>query len=448
MTAQIAWEWLAVGVGLGWSVALPVGLLIRERLRRTCDELRIRLERLAEVEAELTQVRAERDDSVRQIAVLEEKLTQESRRVEEARALLEAAEQRLADTFKALSQDALAQSQRLFLQQAEQAFKRLQGEAEHELEKKHLAVEALVKPIDEHLQRLQAEISEIEKSRIGAYQALKAQLDDLLTTHLPRLYKETEHLNRALRQPAARGRWGEVQLKRVVEMAGMIAYCDFEEQVGGKEGDRALRPDLIVRLPNRRLVVVDAKVPLEAYLKAMEAEDDHTRKDYLKKHASHLRRHIQQLGQKSYFEQFDCAPEFVVLFIPGEAFFSAALHADPELIEYGVANKVIPASPTTLIALLKAVAYGWQQENIAQSAEEIRRLGKELYERIAKVAEHWRNMGSQLDRVVKSYNEATSSLETRLLPTARKFQTLKGEEKELALMKLTQRVYRLPDELS
>ncbi len=395
---QEAWLWWGIGgVLLGWLTALPVALLVNQRLRT-------------------------------QKAVLEEQLRNE---------------ERMANAFKALSKDVLAENSQLFLQQAEQAFKRLQVSAVYELEEKRSAIETLVTPIGESLTKVQAAVDAVEKARIEAYGALRQQLDDLLRTHLPSLHKETQNLVRALRQPAVRGRWGEVQLRRVVEMAGMVAYCDFEEQVS--RGDGALRPDLVVRLPNRRWVVVDAKAPLEDYLKAAEAEDGDLRRDHLKKHAEQLKIHIRQLARKSYFEQFESTPEFVVLFLPGEAFFSAALQADPNLIEYGVENKVVPASPTTLIALLKAVAYGWQQERMAQSAEEILRLGKELYERIAKVAEHWQKMGNQLERTVEHYNEATRSLESRLLSTARKFQELRQDaaEAELTLAPIDKSVQTL-----
>ncbi len=439
------WLGLIGGVLLGWLTALPVLLLVNQRLRREADRLQFELDQAAPRLEQLVSIQTELEQTRTQKAVLEEKLSQEHLRFQETKALLDQAEERLADVFKALSKDVLDQNSRLFLQQAEQAFKRLQESAQHELEKKQVAVENLVKPIGESLDKVQAVIGEVEKARIGAYSELRQQLDELIRTHLPALHKETHNLVRALRQPTVRGRWGEVQLRRVVEMAGMVEHCDFQEQVS-QDGRR---PDLIVRLPNKRLVIVDAKVPLEAYLKAAEVQDDQEKQRHLNEHAAQLKRHIQQLSQKSYYEQCvkqgERTPEFVVLFIPGEAFFSAALRVEPDLIEYGVEKNVIPATPTTLIALLKAIAYGWQQEKMAQEAEKIVGLGKELYERIAKVAEHWQKMGKQLKQTVETYNEATGSLKERLLPTARKFQELRQAEEALpALEPIAQGVSQLP----
>src|SRR5581483_4667795 len=235
-------------------------------------------------------------------------------------------------------------------------------------------------------------------------------------------------------------------LKRVVEMAGMLDHCDFVEQESLTTEDGRLRPDLIVRLPGGKRLVVDAKAPVEAYLRAAEVDDEKTRQDHLADHARQVRDHIVALGRKGYWEQFDSTPEFVVLFLPGEMFFSAALQQDPGLIEFGVAEKVIPATPTTLIALLRAVAYGWRQEALAKNAQEVAELGRQLYERIAKLGEHWANLGDRLDKAVDAYNSATATLESRVLVSARRLRDLKAgsEDVEIETIEPVERTARVP----
>lgn len=354
-------------------------------------------------------------------AELETRLQQAHDSAGEKAELLRNAERELADAFKSLSADALRSNNQAFLDLARQSLAGFQEQARGDLAARQQAVATLVKPLAETLDKLNAQQREMEQLRSGAYAGLTEQVRNLLAAQHD-LKSETHRLVTALRRPEVRGRWGEVQLRRVVELAGMLDHCDFFEQETTADGRR---PDMVVRLPGGKSVVLDSKAPVAAYLEATEAESVDARQRALARYAQHVRTHVQQLAAKAYWEQFAPSPEFVVLFLPGEAFLGAALQEDPGLIEYASEKKVILATPTTLLALLKAVYYGWRQEALADNARQVSEIGAQLYERLSKLGEHWNSVGKSLGQAVKAYNDATGSLETRVLVTARKFETLR-----------------------
>jgi DNA recombination protein RmuC len=331
----------------------------------------------------------------------------------------ELAQKQMQDSFKALSFDVLEQSGKQFLN--------LAG--------------ATLQPFKESMKLLDDRQRELESKRVGAYDALSKQIEGLILSE-KELRTETTRLVGALRSPQMRGSWGEVHLKRVVELAGLVNHCDFYEQKGFESEKGSFRPDLIVRLPGERHIAVDAKTPLTAYLDATDAGDDRLRKKKLQEHAAAVRKHMKELSAKEYWRQFDHAPEYVILFLPAEAFFSAALQADPHLIEIGAHQNIIVATPTTLIAILRAVAYGWKQESLSKSAREIARLGAELYERVGTVCDHWNRVGKSLSSAVDNYNQSLASLESRVLVSARKLKESSSLQKDLPKIEPLEKVAR------
>lgn len=437
--------WLIGGGTIG---VLSTFIVLQRKISRIMQEKTIYQERASRL-SEVSALLLKREEELRLLgernAELRTALHRTEKESKEKLLLLENIQTQWEDKFKTISSEALTLTNKSFLELANATLEKFQEVAQNDLSHRQQAISDLVKPVTASLHTVDQKIIELEKSRMSAYAVLKHQVNELLVSQ-NQLKSETSNLVNALRAPSVRGRWGEMQLRRVVEMAGMLNYCDFEEQVSSSENDGRMRPDLIINLPGGKKIVVDAKAPLAAYLEALEAKDEDVRLEKLKDHARQVRNHIRALSKRSYHEQFQPAPEFVVLFLPGETFFSAALEQDPSLIEAGVEDRIILATPTTLIALLRAVAYGWRHEQLAENAKEISELGRELHKRLSDMADHFSKLGRQLGGAVHSYNSAMGSLEHRVLSSARKFKEL-GSVSEAAEIVLLDPLDQIPREL-
>ena len=401
--------------------ALITWLVLRQRQATLIERLRTREEDASRTNQELVTIRAAESDLRTQVARLETALTSERE-----------AHTRLSNEFKALSAEALSKNNDQFLKLARESFAKLHQQSSDDLGKRQQAIDSLVKPLKESLQNVQNKIGEIEKSRADAYGRLSEQLKSLGSAQ-NQLQAETAKLSTALSSTTTAGTWGELQLRRVIGMSGMSSYCDFDEQASVTTDDKRLRPDVVVRLPGGQKIVIDAKAPNDAYREAANATDEKTRATFLATHATKVRGHIDALGAKNYWEQFQPSPEFVVLFLPGDQFLSGALQVDPTLIDRAITRKVLLATPATLIALLKAAAYGWRQEAVSKNAEEIAKYGRQLYDRVSVFSEHLHKVGRGLESANKAYNSAVGSFGNTLIPGARRFEELGAKgNKELS----------------
>jgi len=376
----------------------------------------------------------------RREAALQEALRAEAARAAAADATLRATDEKaksldqmsaqLQEAFKSLSVDALRANVDEFLRLANLRMEKFQESARGDLDQRHKAIADLVAPVRESLDKVMGNVQELEKSRVGAYAALWQQVKSL--------HEDARHLATALRAPAHRGRWAELHLRRVVELTGLTEHCDFEEQVTVTADGSALRPDMVIRMPAGRTVLVDAKAPLAAYLDAAEAHDEATRAARLRDHAAQVRQHVAQLSRKAYWERFEQCPEFIVMYVPNEGLLAAAQEHDRDLLEWALSQHVVPATPTTLFALLRAVAHGWKQEKIELNAREIANLGRELHKRVSDAAAHLGKLGRHIESTVRAYNDAVGSLERRVLPAARRFADLQASNADVEIEPLAQ----------
>jgi DNA recombination protein RmuC len=448
---------LGIGLVIGALVGLAVALLLRSRHQAdVVAATQVAQGRLADARALVDQLSAQLEQTSQALghvqmdrARIATELDQAQRVAVERESAWEKDRERLTAAFAQLSSEALARNNEQFLTLAETRLRESQEVARGELGKRQEAISQMLGPLQETLIRYEKSLQEIEVVRQGAYSGLSEQIRHLSTSH-DQLQRETRNLVTALRAPQTRGRWGEMQLRRAVEMAGMVPHCDFDEQVTTTSDERRLRPDLVMHLPGGAHVVVDAKVPLDAFLRAIDAEDDVERQANLTAHARQLRNHVDQLSKREYWQQFEPSPDFVVAFVPGDPLLAAALEHDLDLFEHAMANRVLIATPTTLIALLRTVAHGWQQEALADNARAVQQLGSELYDRLRVFGNHFAKMQRSLNGTVEAFNDAVGSLESRVLVTARRFPELgvvtdAKEVTELRPVTLTPRAVQAPD---
>jgi DNA recombination protein RmuC len=423
----IAIACLGTGFAAAWAWASSSGGAERLELEKraagldgTVVELKKQIDALQQ-DLRILQKRVEEEQKLR--ATAEKDAESQRANLAEQRRLLDDAQIKLREAFQSLAGEALKSSSNQFIELAKSKFDSLQKEAEGDLEHRKIEIQAMVDPLQTALKDLRSEVSRVESARQEAYGSLRSEVQLLATTNRE-LREETGSLVNSLKQPQVKGKWGELTLRRVVELAGMSPHCDFQEQQSVDTEEGRLRPDLMIYLPGGTQIVVDVKVPLHAFFKAVSAQTDAEYREAMAQHAGLVRDHIKGLSSKEYWKQFEPTPEFVVLFVPGESFFSAALEQDRTLIEDAIDKRVVLASPTTLIALLRAIAYGWKQQLVAENAERITDLGKELYDRVVKFAEHLSEIAKGLERASKAYNNAVASFDSRLIPSARKFREM------------------------